>query len=136
MTTSNSSTRTCDNTTTTFCSGISTTPIVVADNKITETKTLTLGKTGTCPAELIITQNMRSGARNGKYHTYTKAVVKEVKILQKHMNRLGFASGLEDGILGPITDGAIKRMQKFLGTYQDGMVGPITRSLINNSCGE
>ena len=52
------------------------------------------------------------------------------------MNRLGFNSGSIDGILGPITDGAIKRMQKFLRTTQDGYVGPITRSLINNSCGE
>jgi len=50
------------------------------------------------------------------------------------MNRLGFSAGAVDGILGPQTDGAIKRMQKFLGTYQDGKVGPITRGLINNSC--
>ena len=52
------------------------------------------------------------------------------------MNRLGFNAGVVDGILGPITDGAIKRMQKFLGTDQDGYVGPKTRALINNSCGE
>ena len=50
------------------------------------------------------------------------------------MNRLGYGSGPEDGILGPITDGAIKRMQKFLGTDQDGLVGPKTRALLNNSC--
>lgn len=50
------------------------------------------------------------------------------------MNRLGFASGEVDGILGSITDSAIKRMQKFLGTTQDGYVGPVTRGLINNSC--
>jgi peptidoglycan hydrolase-like protein with peptidoglycan-binding domain len=85
---------------------------------------------------------MRAGARNGRINNYSKTtlakkeVVKEVKILQTHMNRLGFNSGPVDGILGPITDGAIKRMQKFLGTYQDGLVGPITRSLINNSCGK
>jgi peptidoglycan hydrolase-like protein with peptidoglycan-binding domain len=85
---------------------------------------------------------MRVGARNGRINNYSrttiasKEVMREVKILQKHMNRLGFSSGAEDGILGPITDGAIKRMQKFLGTYQDGLVGPITRSLINNSCGK
>ena len=51
------------------------------------------------------------------------------------MNRLGFSAGVVDGILGPITDGAIKRMQAFLGTTQDGYVGPVTRGLINNSCG-
>lgn len=90
---------------------------------------------GQCSADMILTQNLKSGARNGKYHSYTKAVVTEVKILQTHMNRLGFNSGVVDGILGPITDGAIKRMQIYLGTYADGYVGPITRSLINKSCG-
>jgi murein L,D-transpeptidase YcbB/YkuD len=101
-----------------------------------------LGKPGQCSVDLLITQNMRVGARNGRINNYSrttiasKEVMREVKILQKHMNRLGFSSGVEDGILGPITDGAIKRMQKFLGTYQDGLVGPMTRSLINNSCGK
>jgi murein L,D-transpeptidase YcbB/YkuD len=90
---------------------------------------------GTCAPNQILTQNLKAGARNGKYHAYTKAVVTEVKILQAHMNRLGFKSGAEDGILGPITDGAIKRMQTFLGTKADGYVGPITRGLINKSCG-
>lgn len=88
-----------------------------------------------CPADTLITQNMRAGARNGVYHAYTQAIVREVKLLQGHMNRLGFNSGPEDGILGILTDGAIKRMQTFLGTDPDGMVGPITRGLINKSCG-
>jgi hypothetical protein len=90
----------------------------------------------TCSADQILTQNMRAGARNGKFHPYTKAIVKEVKILQAHMNRLGFNSGPEDGILGKLTDGAIKRMQVYLGTKADGLVGPITRALINKSCGD
>ncbi len=90
---------------------------------------------GTCKSEQILTQNMKAGARNGVYNSFTHGKAKEVKILQAHMNRLGFASGKEDGILGPITDGAIKRMQKFLGTKQDGLIGPVTRELINNSCG-
>jgi len=34
-----------------------------------------------------------------------------------------------------LSDGAIKRMQTFLGTTSDGFVGPITRGLINESCG-
>lgn len=51
------------------------------------------------------------------------------------MNRLGFNAGKEDGILGKITEGAIKRMQTYLGTKADGFVGPKTRELINNSCG-
>lgn len=69
------------------------------------------------------------------YNSYTKGIVKEVKILQTHMNRLGFKAGAVDGILGKLTNSAIKRMQKFLGTSQDGLIGPITRGLINNSCG-
>lgn len=93
-----------------------------------------LGTGETCSSDILLTQNMKAGARNGRYHSYTKAIVQEVKILQAHMNRLGFKSGPVDGILGPITDGAIKRMQIFLGTQADGFVGPITRSLINKSC--
>ena len=89
----------------------------------------------TCPTDQLLTQNLKTGARNGKYNSYTKAVVTEAKILQTHMNRLGFSAGPVDGILGKLTDAAIKRMQKYLGTYQDGMVGPLTRGLINNSCG-
>ncbi len=90
---------------------------------------------GLCSASQILTQNLRAPARNGVYNSYTGAIVFEVKILQGHMNRLGFNSGPEDGILGSLTDGAIRRMQAFLGTFQDGMVGPITRGLINHSCG-
>lgn len=128
----------CSNTTTTFCrpQNTQTTTIKPVSN------TASLGKPGLCSTDLIITQDMRTGARNGLINNYSRAtitkkeIVKEVKILQTHMNRLGFNSGPVDGILGPITDGAIKRMQKFLGTYQDGLVGPVTRSLINNSCGK
>lgn len=128
----------CSNTITTFCrlQNTQATTIKPISN------TASLGKPGQCSVDLLITQNMRVGARNGRINNYSrttiasKEVMREVKILQKHMNRLGFSSGAEDGILGPITDGAIKRMQKFLGTYQDGLVGPITRSLINNSCGK
>jgi len=94
-----------------------------------------LGGGETCEASTIITQNLKAPARNGNYHNYTKAIVTEAKILQAHMNRLGFNSGPEDGIIGPLTDGAIKRMQIFLGTTPDGFVGPITRGLINTSCG-
>lgn len=128
----------CTETITTFCAprNTQTTTIKPISN------TASLGKPGLCSAELIITQDMRAGARNGRINNYSKAtiikkeIMREVKILQTHMNRLGFNSGPVDGILGPITDGAIKRMQKFLGTGQDGLVGPITRSLINNSCGK
>ncbi len=95
-----------------------------------------LGKGEQCPSSQILNQNMKVGDRNGSFSSWENETITEVKILQAHMNRLGFASGKVDGILGPITDGAIKRMQAYLGTTQDGYVGPITRSLINNSCGK
>ena len=96
----------------------------------------TLGTPGVCSISQILTQNLKAPSRNGVYNSYTKGIVMEAKKLQTHLNRLGFASGKEDGILGPISDGAIKRMQTFLGTKADGFVGPLTRALINNSCGE
>ena len=91
-------------------------------------------KTQTCPTDQILTQNLHAPSQNGKYNAYTKAIVTDAKILQAHLNRLGFNSGSVDGFLGPISDGAIKRMQTFLKTTPDGFVGPITRNLINNSC--
>jgi ELWxxDGT repeat protein len=99
------------------------------------TTTKNLGIPGVCAPDQILTQNLKVGAHNGRYNSYTKGIVKEAKLLQRHMNRLGFSSGKEDGILGSISDGAIKQMQIFLGTKPDGMVGSITRGLINNSCG-
>lgn len=94
-----------------------------------------LGTPGQCSANQILTQNLRAPSRNGVYNSYTKGIVREAQILQAHLNRLGFNSGPEDGILGPISTGAIKRMQTFLKTTPDGYVGPITRGLLNNSCG-
>lgn len=95
----------------------------------------TLGGGVTCPVSQQLTQNLHAPSKNGKYSKYTKGIVKEANILQAHLNRLGFSSGPEDGILGRKSDAAIKRMQKYLGTKQDGLVGPVTRGLINNSCG-
>ena len=117
----------------TITTPVPTTPITPVTPVIPEVTPLQANN-NQCPSNLILTQNLKAGARDNKYHSYTKAIVKEVKILQTHMNRLGFNSGKVDGILGPITDGAIKRMQAYLGTTQDGFVGPITRDLINKSC--
>ena len=104
--------------------------VVVLDDEFTGV----LGGGNVCPANLTITENLRSGDRNGKYSSWAKKTITEAKILQKQMNRLGFNAGEIDGILGKNSDASIKRMQKYLGTYQDGLVGPITRSLLNNSC--
>lgn len=103
-------------------------------NTNTNTPTPTTLPKGICPVSQQLTQNLKSGSRNGKYNSYTKGIVKEANILQSHLNRLGFSSGKEDGILGPISDGAIKRMQTFLNTKADGYVGPLTRGLLNDSC--
>ena len=105
------------------------------DDKKTEDKAEEKIPEDICPADQILTQNLRSGSRNGRFNAYTGAVVTQANILQAHLNRLGFNSGPVDGILGRLTDGAIKRMQTFLGTKADGFVGPITRGLINKSCG-
>ncbi len=90
---------------------------------------------GLCSASQILTQNLHAPSQNGKYNSYTRAIVTEAKILQAHMARLGFNPGPIDGFIGPLTDGAIKRMQIFLKTTPDGFVGPITRGLLNHSCG-
>jgi hypothetical protein len=108
---------------------------VKTDNKTKEETKEENPKENTCPADQILTQNLRSGSRNGRFNTYTGGIVTQANILQAHLNRLGFNSGPVDGILGRLSDGAIRRMQTFLGTRADGFVGPITRGLINNSCG-
>jgi hypothetical protein len=87
-----------------------------------------------CPVSEQITQNLRSGAYNGNYHPYTSGTVTEAHLLQRHLNRLGFSSGEEDGKIGPISTRAIQRMQTYLGTKPDGIVGPLTRAVLNNSC--
>jgi len=92
-------------------------------------------QTTTCSLEQTLTQNLKAPSRNGQFNSYTGTTVTQATILQAHLNRLGFNSGPEDGILGPLSDGAIKRMQTFLKTTPDGFVGPITRGLLNKSCG-
>jgi len=110
-------------------------------DKVEKVSLKSFSQTGKCPASLMLTQNLRAPKyrqryiRNGKYDWYTKGIVKEAHILQKHLNRLGFSAGEIDGVIGPKTKGAIIRMQKFLGTKQDGLVGEKTREKINNSCG-
>jgi peptidoglycan hydrolase-like protein with peptidoglycan-binding domain len=94
--------------------------------------------------DLILHQNLRAPipargeryVRNGYYNSYTKAVVTEAHILQKHLKRLGFYDGEAkiDGIIGPKTKQAILNLQRYLGTPADGYVGPKTRALLNKSC--
>lgn len=88
-----------------------------------------------CPKDQILTQNLRAPSRNGKYNAYTRGIVTQANKLQAHLYRLGFNSGAVDGILGPASMRAIKRMQIFLETTPDGYIGPATRERLNNSCG-
>ena len=101
-----------------------------------------------CPANLIVTDNMKVGDRNGKYSSYNQGTVTQVDILQTHMNRLlldqygNQASGPVDGIFGPLTKRGVERLQMRLNQLLpdmtplviDGIVGPFTKAAINNSC--
>ncbi len=83
-----------------------------------------------------LAQKIRSGARDGVYNTYTKNVVSDVKILQSHMNRLGYGPIKEDGVFGLNTKSVVIKMQNKFGVTGDGLVGPKTREMINSSCAE
>ncbi len=101
-----------------------------------------------CSAELMITDNMKLGDRDGQYSDYNKGTVKQVALLQTHINRILAASHKEaagpvDGIFGPLTEQGLKRLQIALNDIVkpvpllvvDGVVGPFTKAAINNSCG-
>lgn len=99
-----------------------------------ENKKLAVTNKQLCPPEQTLHQKLKKGDKNGLYSTYQKENITEVKILQAHLNRLGYGSGSVDGVIGPITEGAIKRMQSFLEVVPDGIVGPFTIAAINKSC--
>jgi len=103
---------------------------------------------GKCAPELIITDNMKNGNRNGVYSEYNKGTVKQVKILQAHINRIlasayKEAAGPIDGIYGKLTKQGVERLQKALNNFHpsdksliiDGIIGSYTKDAINNSCG-
>ncbi len=93
---------------------------------------------------------MKYGDRDGKYSSYNKGIVHEVKLLQSHINRIlrdeygSEASGPEDGIFGPLTKRGVMRLQKRLNEILkgilkkplviDGIVGPFTREAIRLFC--
>lgn len=103
---------------------------------------------GQCSSDLIITQNLRQGARDGKFESYNGTTVTQVKTLQAHINRIlaakyQQAAGPVDGIFGPLTKQGVQRLQIVLNDNLrpvpilkiDGIVGPFTKAAINNSCG-
>lgn len=104
---------------------------------------------GQCPTDLIVHDAMKQGDRNGVYSNYNKALIKEVAILQTHINRIlaaqyNQAAGPVDGIFGKLTKQGVERLQTALNRVLkpvpilviDGIVGPYTRNAINNSCGK
>ena len=103
---------------------------------------------GKCSPELIITDNMENGNRNGVYSEYNKGTVKQIAILQAHINRIlagayKEAAGPIDGIYGKLTKQGVERLQKALNNLHqsdksliiDGVIGSYTKESINNSCG-
>ena len=84
----------------------------------------------------LFSQKMKRGAVDGVFNEYTNAIAKEVKKLQAFMNNLGFKSGTEDGIFGPITESAVMRMQRIWEVKPDGIFGPETQSLLLDPCSE
>ena len=103
-----------------------------------------------CPQNLTIHNFMKKGDRDGKYSSYNKGRVREVKLLQSHINRIlkneytEKPAGPEDGIFGTLTERGVKRLQTKLNKLLkgiikkplivDGIVGPYTREAINHSC--
>ena len=102
---------------------------------------------GLCAPELIVTDNMKEGNRNGVYSEYNKGTVKQIAILQAHINRIlasayKEAAGPVDGIYGKLTKQGVERLQEALNINQsnkliiDGIIGSYTKEAINNSCGQ
>ncbi|MHB9148540.1 MAG: N-acetylmuramoyl-L-alanine amidase [Thermoleophilia bacterium] len=52
----------------------------------------------------------------------------DVLALQRQLNELGFDSGPEDGIFGPLTDSGLTEFQRNAGINMDGIVGEATLS--------
>ena len=103
---------------------------------------------GMCPANLLLSQNLKQGAKDGFYNSYTHAKVNQVSILQKQLNRVlavsyKQAAGPVDGKFGAMTKLGVQRLQMALNTMIkpspllkiDGVVGQATRTALNNSCG-
>ena len=119
------------------------------EHKTTPTKDNPLGG-NLCTSNLLIHNFMKKGDRDGRYSSYNKGIVTEVKLLQSHINRIlkndytEKPAGPEDGIFGILTQQGVKRLQTKLNELLkgiiekpliiDGIVGPYTREAINHSC--
>ena len=50
----------------------------------------------------------------------------DVRALQRRLRQVGFAPGPVDGFFGPLTEGALRRLQAAAGLAADGVLGPAT----------
>jgi peptidoglycan hydrolase-like protein with peptidoglycan-binding domain/anti-sigma regulatory factor (Ser/Thr protein kinase) len=50
----------------------------------------------------------------------------DVRVLQRQLRHVGFAPGPIDGFFGPLTQGALRRLQAAAGLAPDGVLGPAT----------
>ena len=55
----------------------------------------------------------------------------DVRALQRALNTLGFACGMDDGYFGPHTEAALQQFQENVGLFADGMAFQDTFSYIN-----
>jgi sugar lactone lactonase YvrE len=102
---------------------------------------------GLCPANLIISDFMKQGDKNGVYSKYNGKITTQVATLQDHVNRIlaaqyNQAAGPKDGKFGPLTRQGVMRLQTALNQILkpvptlkvDGIIGSFTRDAINHSC--
>jgi hypothetical protein len=59
--------------------------------------------------------------------------LKNVAEIQKALQKLGYDPGKIDGLMGPHTQGAIKKFQQANGLAVDGIVGPKTRAALDKA---
>jgi len=101
-----------------------------------------------CSEDTQVKNNLRNGARDGQFDTFSDEIVSDVALLQDHINRLlvekygDQAAGPVDGIFGPMTKLGVQRLQQVLNETLfnqaplviDGIVGKHTKNAINMSC--
>lgn len=93
------------------------------------------------PAESL-TENLQKGDHNGRYGYYQKALVGEIPLLHKHINRFLHKGIREKSSFDTTTEDDLKKVQIILNQIfphmtplvVDGILGPYTRAALNRSC--